>query len=102
MGSDGRQACGYHCQMGSDGAVACANTADGTCAMGTDGHVVCSQVAAAPGLAPAAKPPECHRGSRGQNTCGYNCRYGSNGQWYCASQPNGTCAFNSNGTWTCS
>ena len=102
MGTDGHQACGYHCQMGTDGVVACANTADGTCAMGTDGRVVCSQVAAAPGFAPAAAPPECHMGSRGENTCGYNCRFGSNGRWYCASTPDGVCAFNSNGTWTCS
>src|SRR5690242_19533667 len=37
MGSDGRQACGYHCKMGSDGVMACADTPDGVCKMGADG-----------------------------------------------------------------
>lgn len=45
MQSNGRQVCGYHCRMGSDGNVACANTPDGVCAMGADGRVVCSQAA---------------------------------------------------------
>jgi hypothetical protein len=44
MGSNGHQACGYHCQMGSDGVVNCADTPNGRCAMGSDGHVVCSQL----------------------------------------------------------
>jgi hypothetical protein len=48
-----------------------------------------------------APAPECRMGSDGINTCGYNCRMGSNGRFYCASIPGGQCAFNSNGTWSC-
>jgi hypothetical protein len=99
MGSDGRQACGYDCRIGSDGVAACANTPDGTCAMGSDGRVVCSQVVTAQ---QSAEPRECKLGSDGSQTCGYNCRFGSNGRWYCASTPNGRCAMNSNGTFSCS
>ena len=98
MGSNGVQACGYNCMMGSDGVSACANTPNGVCAMGTDGHVQCSQVQ---GSQPAGPPPECKMGSRGERTCGYNCRMGSNGYWYCATTANGQCAMSSDGSWTC-
>jgi hypothetical protein len=99
MGSDGVQACGYKCMMGSDGHTACANSPDGVCAMGADGRVVCSEVAqSAPAGAP---PPTCKMGSDGSNTCGYNCQFGANGHWYCASRPDGRCAFNADGTFTC-
>jgi hypothetical protein len=53
------------------------------------------------GYAAPAPAPQCHMGSNGMNTCGYNCEFGSNGRWYCSSIPNGRCAFNSNGTWSC-
>jgi hypothetical protein len=99
MGSDGVQACGYACQMGADGVSVCANTPDGVCDMGADGHVTCSQVQGPKAV--GQPPPECKMGTRGENTCGYNCRMGSNGVWYCASMPNGQCAMNANGTWTC-
>ena len=39
-------------------------------------------------------------GSDGQQTCGYNCRMGSNGHFYCSSRPDGRCAMNSDGTFT--
>lgn len=55
--------------------------------------------AAEPAGAPAN--PECKMGSNGQQTCGYNCKLGSAGSWYCASTPEGKCALNANGTWTC-
>jgi hypothetical protein len=51
--------------------------------------------------ATGAPAPECRLGSDGINTCGYNCRLGSNGRFYCASVPNGQCSLNSNGTWSC-
>lgn len=100
LGSDGRQACGYHCRLGSDGQSACANTPDGTCALGSDGHVQCSQVAAGGGGA-AAPPPQCRMSSNGTNVCGYNCQYASNGEVSCASRPDGYCAHNSDGSVTC-
>ncbi len=100
MGADGRQACGYNCRMGADGIEACADTPNGTCAMGTNGHMTCSQVAGA-GAVAGAPPPECRMSSRGQNRCGYHCEYGSNGEVYCASRPDGHCAMNSDGTWSC-
>ncbi len=99
MGSDGRQACGYNCRMGSDGVMACANTPDGVCAMGSNGHVTCSTVATS--ASPGQEPPRCHMGSDGRQSCGYNCRFGSNGHWYCASVPNGRCGMNSDGSFTC-
>jgi hypothetical protein len=101
MGTDGQQACGYHCQMGTNGVVACADTADGVCAMGTDGRITCSRVGASGGYQPGVKP-ECRMGTDGRNTCGYHCQMGTNGHIYCASSPDGTCAMNTNGTWTCS
>ncbi len=52
-----------------------------------------------PPAAPGA--PECKMGSNGQNTCGYNCKLGSDGSWYCASKPEHQCALNASGTWTC-
>jgi len=52
---------------------------------------------------PAAAPgqPECKMGSRGNQTCGYNCKLGADGDWYCASKPEGQCALNATGSWTC-
>ena len=57
----------------------------------------------APTNKPASSPgaPECKTGSRGQKTCGYNCKLGSDGDWYCASRPDGQCALNATGSWTC-
>ena len=49
----------------------------------------------------ATQPTECRMGSDGMNTCGYNCKLGSNRHFYCASVPGGRCAFNSDGTWSC-
>jgi hypothetical protein len=100
MGTDGNQACGFHCLMGTDGVSACADSANGVCAMGTNGRVTCSHLGGGGGPAPS-KPTECRMGSDGINTCGYNCRMGSNGHFYCASRPDGQCAFNADGTFTC-
>ncbi len=104
MGSDGRQACGYNCRIGSDGVAACADTPNGTCAIDSSGQVTCSQLGGGPrgGMLIGAGPkPECRMGSNGRNTCGYNCRLGSGGSFFCASRPDGQCAMNSDGTWTC-
>ena len=101
MDASGRQVCGYHCQMGSDGQVACANSADGTCAMGSDGHVACSQAPAPAASAAAGPKAECKMGSDGKQTCGFHCQMGSNGRIYCASTAEGACAMNSNGTYSC-
>jgi hypothetical protein len=104
MGSDGRNACGYNCRIGSDGVSACADTPDGACSIDAYGHASCSRVGGygyrVAGVAPGPKP-ECRMGSDGVNTCGYNCRMGSNGHFYCSSVPNGQCAFNSDGTFSC-
>jgi hypothetical protein len=100
MSTNGQQACGYHCMMGTDGIFVCADTPEGVCAMSTNGRITCSHLGSQ--RAESSVKPDCPMGSNGQRTCGYNCRYGSNGRWYCASTPDGTCAFNSNGTWTCS
>jgi hypothetical protein len=59
----------------------------------------CGAVGAAPAAAPGQ--PECKLGSRGNQTCGYNCKLGSDGDWYCASKPEGQCALNATGSWTC-
>jgi hypothetical protein len=55
---------------------------------------------ATPGYA-VAPPTQCMLGSDGYNTCGYNCRLGSNGHAYCSSVANGHCALNSDGTFSC-
>ena len=49
----------------------------------------------------STQPTECRMGSDGQNACGYNCKLGSNGHFYCSSVPGGRCALNSDGTWSC-
>lgn len=100
QGTDGVQACGYRCMMGTDGHMACANSPDGVCAMSNDGHVTCSQVA---GGAPAAAapPPTCKTSANGTKACGYNCRFGSNGNVYCASRPDAQCAMNADGSFSC-
>lgn len=100
LGSDGQQACGYDCKIGSDGIAACATSPGGRCDLGSDGHVYCSQPSVFPQQQTA--PTKCHLNSDGSQTCGYNCRLGSNGYHYCASTPDGRCALNSNGTWSCS
>lgn len=100
MSTNGRQACGYNCKMGTDGVYVCADTPNGRCAMGTDGRVTCSQLRQ--GARADDPPPECRMGTDGKNTCGYNCRMGTNGRYYCASTPNGRCAMNTDGTFTCS
>jgi hypothetical protein len=100
MGSDGRQACGFDCKIGSDGVAACANAPNGSCALGADGHVYCSH---APAYAPRSTVrSRCHLNGDGTRTCGYNCRFGAGGYHYCASTPNGTCGLNSDGSYTCS
>lgn len=101
MGKNGRQACGYNCEIGQDGISACADTPDGACAVGTDGHVTCTQLAVRGGANAGGKPPECRVGTDGLQVCGYNCRMGTNGRFYCATMPDGECAQNSNGTFTC-
>jgi hypothetical protein len=102
MSTNGQQACGYHCKMGTDGVFVCADTPNGVCAMSTNGRVTCSELAGRGGVDADDPPPDCHMGTNGQQTCGYNCRMGTNGRYYCASTPNGTCAMNTNGTFTCS
>jgi hypothetical protein len=100
MGSDGNQACGFHCTSGADGVSVCADSPNGVCAMGANGHVTCSHLGG--GAAPApTRPTECRMGTDGINTCGYNCRMGTNGHFYCATRPDGQCAFNTDGTFTC-
>ncbi len=103
MQTNGRNVCGYNCQMGSNGRVACADTPDGVCGMNTDGSVSCSQLRhsrfASGGN--TREKPECRMGTDGIRTCGYNCRMGTNGRFYCASHPDYQCAFNSDGTFTC-
>jgi hypothetical protein len=101
MGSDGRNACGYNCRIGSDGVSACADTPDGTCSIDAWGHATCTRVAGYGYGVVGGPKPECKMSSRGRNTCGYNCKHGSNGEVYCASTPNGRCALNSDGSWSC-
>ncbi len=40
-GQDGVEACGFHCEMGTDGKMQCAKDRDGKCLMGTNGRVAC-------------------------------------------------------------
>ncbi len=40
-GTDGVEACGFHCEMGTDGKMRCAKQPDGRCLMGTNGRVAC-------------------------------------------------------------
>lgn len=101
MGSDGNNVCGYHCQMGSDGKVACADTPDGKCSMSSNGRITCTKLARVAPPAVDRKPMERKMNSNGTWTEGYNCKFGSNGQWYCASTPDGDCRLNSNGTFSC-
>jgi hypothetical protein len=42
-GTDGVQACGYACRIGTNGRARCAATPDGTCEMNTDGSVSCGR-----------------------------------------------------------
>jgi hypothetical protein len=101
VGSNGRQACGYNCDIGSDGVSACADTPDGSCTKGEDGHVTCTQLAVRGGANAGGRPPECRTGTDGLKVCGYNCRLGTNGRFYCATMPDGECTMNPNGTFTC-
>ncbi len=102
MGSDGKNACGYHCMMGADGRVACADTPDGTCAMNANGTVTCTRLLGKAEPDRSGWPaPEKKFNSDGTWTFGYNCQYGSNGRWYCSSRPDGHCALNSDGTFSC-
>lgn len=59
--------------------------------------------AVAPVAGPQAgwPPGKCHLNSNGSQTCGYNCRLGSNGFYYCSTHPQGRCALQSDGTWAC-
>ena len=100
-GNDGRQACGYNCDVGSDGVAACADTPDGTCSGGADGHVTCTQLAVRGGANAGGRPPECRTGTDGVKVCGYNCKKGTNGRYFCAAMPEGECTPNANGTYTC-
>jgi hypothetical protein len=101
MGSNGRQACGYNCRIGSDGIAACADTPNGVCGINAWGQVTCSNVGGSGAVFLGGPKPECRMGSHGRQTCGYNCRLGSRGSFYCASRPDGQCAMNSDGSWTC-
>jgi hypothetical protein len=40
-GNDGVEACGFHCEMGTDNKMRCAKQPDGRCLMGTNGRVAC-------------------------------------------------------------
>ena len=104
MSTDGGQACGYNCMMGTDGHVVCANTSDGVCAMGANGRVSCSSVGPETSRGPAAAspPPTCRLNSDGSRSCGYNCRMGSDGHFECARTPDGVCAMGANGRAYCS
>jgi len=42
-GSDGVEACGYGCRIGSDGRAACAATPDGTCELNSNGTLSCGR-----------------------------------------------------------
>jgi hypothetical protein len=55
LGSDGFEACGYGCMVGSNGRAACAPTPDGS----------------------------CHLNSNGTINCGRNCRFTSSGYHAC-------------------
>lgn len=94
MGTVGRQACGYFCLVGSDGMAVCSSSPSGACGYDPLGRAVCEPMAGGPS-------PECRHGSDGMATCGFNCRLGSGGSWFCATRPDGRCAMNSDGTWTC-
>lgn len=100
-GSDGRQACGYNCDIGTDGVAACADTPEGTCSRGADGHMTCTQLAVRGGANAGGRPPECRTGTDGVKVCGYNCKKGTNGRYFCAAMPEGECTPNANGTYTC-
>lgn len=100
-GTDGRQACGYNCDVGTDGVAACADTPEGSCARGADGHVTCTQLAVRGGANAGGAPPECRTGTDGVKVCGYNCKKGTNGRYFCAAMPDGECTPNPNGTYTC-
>jgi hypothetical protein len=41
MGSDGRNTCGYNCQLGSNGHFYCSSVANGRCALNSDGTWSC-------------------------------------------------------------
>jgi hypothetical protein len=95
--------CGYACRLGSDGAVACADTPDGVCALGSDGRVVCTELAFLDDelRAESADRPVCRLGSDGRVACGYGCRLGSDGRAVCARGPDGVCAVGADGRVVC-
>ncbi len=101
MGSNGRQACGYNCRIGSDGIAACADMPAGTCETSPEGHVTCSQLAVRGGANAGGQQPDCRTGTDGVKVCGYNCKLGTNGRMYCATMPDGVCGMNSDGTFSC-
>lgn len=41
MGSDGMNACGYNCKLGSNGKAYCSSVPNGTCALNADGTFTC-------------------------------------------------------------
>jgi Prokaryotic membrane lipoprotein lipid attachment site len=51
--------------------------------------------------APNSGQSECHLNSDGSQTCGYNCKLGSDGHFGCAQTPSGACALGSDGHVTC-
>ncbi|MBL8950586.1 MAG: hypothetical protein JNK82_07415 [Myxococcaceae bacterium] len=101
MGKNGRQACGYNCEAGTDGVAACADTPDGSCTKGEDGHVTCTQLAVRGGANAGGAVPECRTGTDGVQVCGYNCKKGTNGRYFCATMPDGECTPTESGTYTC-
>ncbi len=101
IGKNGRQACGYNCEVGGDGVSACADTPDGSCTKGEDGHVTCTQLAVRGGANAGGAVPECRTGTDGVQVCGYNCKKGTNGRYFCATMPDGECTPNENGTYSC-
>jgi len=101
MGKTGRQACGYNCDVGTDGVAACADTPDGSCAKGEDGHVTCTQLAVRGGANAGGAVPECRTGTDGVQVCGYNCKKATNGRYFCAATPEGECTATPDGKYTC-
>jgi tetratricopeptide (TPR) repeat protein len=108
----GVRVCGFHCRRATHGEVACAETAAGGCVTCRNGKVICSETEREDDLASSPRceeegqkniqrAPECRIGADGVQVCGYNCRMGTSGKFYCASTPLGQCAMSSNGTWTC-
>jgi hypothetical protein len=101
-GLDEVQVCGFQCTIGTDGAVVCADTPNGTCVLDPQGRAVCSQVMPEAVLLANAPPTECLLGSDGLAACGYSCGLDALGLAACANTPDGTCVPAPDGSLTCS